>query len=72
MTIQLDIFKTQTFDGYPVEVECVIGSDVARVYIPGIIKARVHANLPKDKALALYNNVSVITYNELRKAVEFN
>lgn len=65
--MQIDTFKTQTFDGFPVEVECVVGSDEARVTIPGFIKYRVSVTLPKDKALNLYNNVSVFTHKEVYK-----
>ena len=72
MPFQVDVFKTQTFDNVPVELEAVIGSDVAKLIIPGMIKYRVSATLPKDEAFKVYHQASVLTYKELRKAVDFN
>lgn len=70
--MQVDIFKTQTFDNVPVELEAVIGSDVAKIVIPGMIKYRVSATLPKDEAFKIYHETSILTYNELRSRVDFN
>lgn len=72
MTLKIDIFKTQTFDNVPVELEAVIGNDEAKLIIPGMIKYRVSATLPKDKAFEIYHETSILTYNELRNKVKFN
>lgn len=72
MIFKVDTFKTQTYDGYPVELEIVIGADTAKIIIPDMIKWRVSAILPKDKAFEIYNSVFIHTYNELRDKIDFN
>lgn len=70
-TIQVDTFKTQTFDNVPVELEAVIGSDTAKLVVPGIIRYRVIATLPTIKAFSLYHKASILTHKELLKEADF-
>ena len=70
-TIQVDTFRTQTFDNAPVELEATIGSDTAKLVVPGIIRYRVVATLPKDEAFKLYHRASILTHKELLKEADF-
>jgi hypothetical protein len=67
----VDTFKTQTFDNVPVELEAAVGSSEAKLVVPGIIRYRVIATLPKDKAFRLYNRAFVLTHKELLKEADF-
>lgn len=70
-TIQIDTFKTQTFDNAPVELEAVIGSDTAKLIVPGLLRYRLSATLPKAEAFNLYHKASVLTHRELLKEADF-
>lgn len=67
----VDTFKTQTFDNVPVELEAAVGSDEAKIVVPGIIRYRVIATLPKAEAFKLYNEAFVLTHKELLKKANF-
>lgn len=68
--INFDEFKTETIDGFPFELVAVVEWSTATVFIPGMIKARLCATMPKDKAFALYHNVSIMTWKEVRTVIE--
>lgn len=71
-TIQVDTFKTQTYDGAILELEAVVGSNVATVRLPGLIwKYRVSVTLPTNKAFRLYNKAFAFTHKELLKEANF-
>jgi hypothetical protein len=72
MNIQVDTFKTQTFDGVIVELEAVVGSDTARVTVPGLhIRYQLVATLPTSDAFRLYNKAFALTHKELLKEANF-
>lgn len=70
-TLTIDTFKAQTFDNVPVELEAVVGSDEARLVVPGLIRYRVIATLPKVEAFKLFNEAFVLTHKELLKKANF-
>lgn len=67
----IDTFKTQTFDNAPVELLAPVDSDEAKLIVPGIIRYRVIATLPKTEAFKLFNGAFVLTHKELLREANF-
>ena len=66
----VDIFKTTTLDGFTVELISAVERNDATITLPGLIKAQLSKTLPTIQAFAIYNNVAVMTYSELRKKLD--
>lgn len=71
-TAVVDTFTAETFDGAPFTLTVATGQACATLCVPGIIRNRVTATLPRDKAFRIWHTVSVLTLEEVRGMANFS
>lgn len=68
MSILVDEFKTETFDGFQVEMTVTDQNELADFFVQGYIKNRLRYTVDgKQKAFELLHEISVLTVDELRQ-----